>query len=160
MYHWTGSWSNNTVAASMQGLSGTGANDVWLATENAYLKHYTGTSWGTTVMPTGGGAVVFAVLAISPANVWSSSGPPGGEMLAWNGSTWTGTSTSGATFVSLYGIAASSVWGAGGTKVGHWTGTVWDVVTPTGVTMPLRSVHGTGTDVWAVGSGPTIVHHN
>ncbi len=160
MYHWNGSaWSNNTVVGSMQGLSGTGPNDIWLATEGAYLKHYTGTTW-PTVMPSGGSATVFAVLALSPTNVWSSSGPPGGEMLSYNGTTWTGTATNSAIFVSLYGTGATDVWGVGGTKIGHWTGASWAVTTPTGVTMSLWGVHGTGPDVWVVGSGPTILHQN
>ena len=160
MYHWNGSaWSNTTVVGSMQGLSGTGPNDIWLATEGAYLKHYTGSTW-PTVMPTGGTPTVFAVLALSPTNVWSSSGPPGGEMLSYNGTTWTPTATSSAIFVSLYGTNATDVWGVGGTKIGHWTGASWGVTVPTGVTMSLWGVHGVGPDVWAVGSGPTILHHN
>jgi hypothetical protein len=52
------------------------------------------------------------------------------------------------------------VWGVGGTKVGHWTGAAWTVATPTGVTMPMWGVHGSGSDVYVVGSGPTILHHN
>lgn len=160
VYHWNGSaWSNTTVVGSMQGLSGTGPADIWLATEGAYVKHYTGAGW-PTVMPTGGSATVFAVLAVSPTEVWSSSGPPGSEMLQWNGSTWAGRSTSGAIFVGLYGPGATNVWGVGGSKLGHWTGSAWDVITPAGITMSLWGIHGTGADVWAVGSGPTILHHN
>lgn len=158
--HWNGAtWSSTTVVGSMQGLSGTGPSDVWLATEGAYLKHYTGSGW-PTVMPTGGSATVFAVLAVSPTEVWSSSGPPGSEMLVWNGTTWTGKATGGAIFVSLYGPASGNAWGVGGTKLGHWNGTAWDASTPAGVTMALWGVHGTGPDVWAVGSGATILHHN
>jgi hypothetical protein len=156
MYRWNGSaWSNTTVVGSMQGLSGTGPNDIWLATEGAYAKHYTGTTWAT-VMP-GASSTVFAVLALSASNVWASTDT---QMRSYNGSTWTGFSTSNAVFVSLYGTAAANVWGVGGTKIGHWTGAAWDVTTPAGVTMSLRGVHGTGTDVWVVGSGPTILHRN
>lgn len=159
VFHWNGaSWSSTTVVGSMQGLSGTSGSDIWLATEGGYLKHFTGAGW-PTVMPTGGSSTVFAVLAVSPTEVWSSSGPPGSEMLAWNGTTWTGTSTGGGVFVALAGTAGN-VWGVGGTRLGHWTGAAWETITPAGVTMALWGIHGTGSDVWAVGSGPTILHHN
>jgi len=149
-----------TVVGSLQGLSGTGANDIWLATEGAYAKHYTGTNWAT-VMPTGGSSTVFAVLDLGASDVWSSSGPPGTEMLHFTGgSTWTGTATSGAIFTSLYGTGSSDVWGVGGTKVGHWAGSSWTVATPMGITMTLFGVHGSGSDVYVVGNGPTILHHN
>ena len=157
--HWNGTaWSYNSVSGTLLGLSGNAANDIWLATENGYLKHYTGTTWGT-VMPTGGGANTFAVLAL-PGVVWTGNLAPGSETLRFNGTAWSSHATSSTFFQSFYGTEANNVWGVGGTKVGHWTGTAWDVTVPTGNTNNLWGVSGSGSDVYVVGSGGTILHHN
>ncbi len=157
--HWNGTaWSYNSVAGTLLGISGTAANDIWLATENGYLKHYTGTTWGT-VMPTGGGAQTFAVLAL-PGVVWTGNITPGSETLRYTGGTWTSHGTSSTIFQSYWGTEANDVWAVGSAKVGHWTGTAWDISIPTGNTHNLWGVSGSGSDVYVVGSGGTILHHN
>ncbi|MBA3463425.1 MAG: hypothetical protein H0T46_25950 [Deltaproteobacteria bacterium] len=157
--HWNGSqWTYNSVTGTLLGLSGTGANDVWLATENGYLKHYTGTTWGT-VMPAGGGAQTFAVLAL-PGVVWTGNITPGSETLRYNGTAWTPHGTSSTIFQSYFGTEANNVWAAGSAKVGHWTGTTWEITVPAGNTNNLWGVSGSGRDVYVVGSGGTILHHN
>jgi hypothetical protein len=160
LHHYTGgsTWTMTSVAGTLLGISGTGANDIWLATENAYLKHYTGTTWGT-VMPTGGGADAFAVLAM-PAAVWTSNVTPGKETLRLVGSTWSAHATSSTIFQGYYGAEANDVWAVGGAKVGRWNGTSWTVTVPTGNTNNLCGVSGSGADVYIVGSGGTILHHN
>ena len=160
VHHYTGSatWSMTSVAGTLLGLSGTGTNDIWLATENAYLKHYTGTTWGT-VMPTGGGADTFTVLA-TPAAVWTSNITPGSEALRLVGNTWSPFGTSTTIFQGYWAAAAADVWGVGNTRVGRWNGTSWTVAVPTGNTNNLWGVSGSGSDVYIVGSGGTILHHN
>ena len=160
VYHYTGgsSWSMTSVAGTLLGISGTGPTDIWLATENGYLKHYTGGSWGT-VMPAGGGAVTFTVLAMQGA-LWTSNVTPGSEALRLVGSTWTSHGTGSTIFQSYYGAALNDVWAVGNTKVGRWNGSSWTVTVPTGNTHNLWGVSGSGSDVYVVGSGGTILHHN
>ena len=160
VHHYTGgtSWSMTSVAGTLLAISGTAANDIWLATENGYLKHYTGGTWGT-VMPSGGGAVTFTVHAM-PGALWTSNVTPGSEALRLAGSTWTSYGTGSTIFQSYHGAAANDVWAVGNTKVGRFDGSTWTITVPTGNTYNLWGVSGSGSDVYVVGSGGTILHRN
>ena len=160
VFHYNGtSWSSITIVGALLSVSGTGPSDVWVAGENTYTHHYTG-SWAT-VIPGTGATDFYAILAISPTNVWATGAVTAKETVNFTGgSTWTPHDTSAAVFQGLYATGAADVWGVGGTQAGHWNGTSWTFATPPTVTMSLWGVHGASADVWVVGSGATILHRN
>jgi hypothetical protein len=153
---WNGaSWSVNSIAGTLLGVSGTGPNNIWIGSEAVYLKHYT-SSW-MTVMP-GGGTDFYAVKAISPTNVWAST--PGTGTVHYNGTSWAQVATPGAVFVGFHALSATDIWGVSQAKTGHWDGIAWTITQPAGVTNSLWGVSGAGADVWAVGSDSMIVHRH
>ncbi|MBS1124104.1 MAG: glucosyltransferase-I precursor [Deltaproteobacteria bacterium] len=154
---WNGiAWTKNAIAGTLLGISGTGATDIWVCSEAAYLKHSTGAGF-STVMP-GGGTDFYAVKAIGATDVWAST--PGTGTVHFTGSGWTQHATANAVFVSLHAIAANDVWGVSQSKTGHWNGSTWSITTPAGLTMSLWGISGAGAHVWTVGSGATILHRN
>jgi hypothetical protein len=161
-FRWNGStWTPYGLSGTaMLDVHGTSASDAWVASEGGYIKRWNGTAWSTS---TGVGVMdLFAVRAISASNVWITTGVPGKRARSWNGSTWTDRDV-GATLVRLWDNGASDLWGVSATspgKVAHWTGSAWTLATPTGVTLPLRGVSGSGTYLWVVGDGGTIVHRH
>lgn len=139
-------------------VSGTGPNDVWITGEGAYIQRWNGTAWSTNTM-NGIGSDLFAVHALSTANVWVTSGVPSKQTANWTGSTWTPYTTTANAMSSLWGSGATDLWGVSGVKIAHWTGT-WAVETPATITQNLRAVSGSGTYVWVVGDGGTIAHRH
>ena len=158
VYHYTGAATigQTTIIGELLSISGTGPNDIWLTGENTYTHHYAG-SW-TTVMPGNStGPDYYAIHAITTTNVWAST--LGTTLNDTGGSPWAAHATPALSFQSLYG-GATDLWGAGGTSVGHWNGTAWTSSAPLNQTQALWGVHGSGADIWVVGSGATILHHN
>ncbi len=160
VFHYNGTaWSSITIVGALLSVSGTGPSDVWIAGETSYTHHYTG-SWAT-VIPGTGSTDFYAILAISANNVWATGPVTAKETVNFTGgANWTPHATSAAVFQGLHATSATDVWGVGGTSVGHWNGTSWTIATPPTVTMSLWGVHGSGADVWVVGSGATILHRN
>lgn len=152
---WTGSaWATPvTIPGTLLSIHGTGPNDVWVAGEPTYLRHYTGT-WAV-VMP-GGGTTQYVVEALAANDVWSVA--PGSGPRNWNGATWTPYATDA--FVDLHAFGPNDIWGVTQNKTGHWNGTSWTVTTPPGVTTSLTGVSGAGGHLWVVGASATILHRN
>ena len=145
---------------------GSGPSDVWMAGPSR-VYHYTGaaTIGQTTII-----GELLSISGTGPNDIWltgentythhyagswttvmpgNSTGPDYYAMHA----------TPALSFQSLYG-GATDLWGAGGTSVGHWNGTAWTSSAPLNQTQALWGVHGSGADIWVVGSGATILHHN
>jgi hypothetical protein len=158
--HWNGTQFATTARPGILfALTGSGPNDVWATGESAYLQHFTG-SW-STVMPGVGGASFFEIAAVGTNDVWVSNATPNKETLHLSGGSWGPHGTGSVVFQSLYAAAADDVWGAGGTKLGHWTGAGWTTEQPAGSSAAFWAVSGAhGPDVWAVGDGGLIVHRN
>lgn len=161
-FRWNGStWTPYGMSGTaMLDVHGTSATDAWVAAEGGYIKRWNGSTWSTSTAV--GVMDPFAVRAISATNVWVTTAVPGQRARQWNGSTWTNRDVA-ATLVSLWDNGASDLWGVSATspgKVAHWTGSAWSTETPSGVTLPLRAVSGSGTSVWVVGDGGTIVHRH
>jgi hypothetical protein len=116
--HWDGTrWqiasTPGSSAETLNAVTGTGPNDVWVAGsmnlgapppggDNAFFEHFDGTSWQTVPGPTGDFSEdpidVTGLAALSPTDVWAVGtqnpegfGEPGSLNLAanWNGQTWT-----------------------------------------------------------------------
>lgn len=153
--HWDGtSFLGTPFGGSMLSVSGTGPRDVWVAGENTYLHHFTGT-W-TTVNPGAGTSTFFAVLALSPTEVWASDFMPNKETMHLVGTKWSAQKTGGVTFEGLSGRASNDVWGAGESRVGHWNGSAWTITQPFGTNVSLWSVATAPGAVWVVGNSGLI----
>jgi len=152
---WTGSaWATPvTIPGTLLSIHGTGPNDVWVAGEPTYLRHYTGT-WAV-VMP-----------AVAPRSTSSRRSPRttcgrsrrGAGLATGTGATWTPYATDA--FVDLHAFGPNDIWGVTQNKTGHWNGTSWTVTTPPGVTTSLTGVSGAGGHLWVVGASATILHRN
>jgi hypothetical protein len=154
-------FTTSAITGTPVGISGSAANDVWIAAESGYLSHYT-TSWTLTPPLVNGvspGTSYFAVGVRASNDVWAST--PGTGTIRWNGAVWSSYATGTTLFASIYPPAADNAWGAGGTKVGRWNGTEWTISTPiTGLTSSLYGISGTGPHTWAVGNNATILYHH
>jgi hypothetical protein len=158
--HWNGTaFSTAGFAGVLLSISGTGPGDVWATGENSNLRHWNGTSW-TTSNPISGTATFFAVLAVSPTDVWVTDFMPGKETGHWNGVKWTPLRTGSGIFNGLSALAPADIWGAGGSRVGHWNGTAWTTEQPFGSNVALWSVATPPGNVWIVGSGGLIAHRS
>jgi len=155
--HWNGTaFSSTGFGGVMLSVSGTGPRDVWVTGENTFLHHFTG-AWAT-VNPGAGTSTFFAVLAISPTEVWATDGTINKETMHFIGGRWVGVPTGGGTFNGMSSLSASDIWGAGGSRVGHWNGTRWTVTQPLGTGASLWSVAATPGNAWVVGSNARIAH--
>jgi len=155
--HWNGSiFDTKLITGDLFAISGTGPTDVWVTGENAKVAHYTGT-WTTGIDP-GAGNTYFSIVALTSTDVWISTFVPGNETLRFNGSTWTPHASTGSAFVAMYAVAANDIWAAGGTRVGHWNGSVWTTESPAGNGVQLYGAGGIGPSLWVVGTDSTIIH--
>lgn len=158
---WNGSsFTSFSIGGTLLSVSGTGPNDVWVTGEQAYLRHYDGTSW--TMINPGIGSTMKVVLALATNDVWAAGAMPGKETTHYNGVKWTTIRTSAlssntAVFTSMTAEAADDVWGIGNSKVGHWEGTAWSVE-ELSVGQTLRSITTALGHVWIVGDGGLILH--
>jgi hypothetical protein len=123
------SWTSYGMSGSLYAISGTSASDVWVTGENSYLRHWTGSSW-TTVNPGAGTSTFFSILAITSTNVWAANFTPSKETMHLSGTKWAAVRTGGGIWNGMWASSASDIWGAGGAKVGHYTGSAWTLTTP------------------------------
>jgi len=155
--HWNGTMFDTTsLPGTPFAISGTGPTDVWVTGENAKVDHYTGT-WATGIDP-GAGNTYFGILALAAGDVWITTFVPNSQTLNFNGSSWTPHVATGTSFQGLYAVSSTDIWGAGGTKVGHWDGSAWAIETPAGNAVQLLGAGGIGASLWIVGSESTILH--
>jgi hypothetical protein len=156
--HWNGSaFSSTGFGGAMLSISGTGPSDVWVTGENTNLHHFTG-AWATVIPPGAGTSTFFAVQAISPTEVWASDFTPSKETMHLVGGAWTAVRTGSGIWNGMAALGASDVWGAGGSRIGHWTGAAWATSQPLGTAASLWAVAAQPGHVWVVGSGGLIGH--
>ncbi|MBS1119736.1 MAG: hypothetical protein H6Q90_1964 [Deltaproteobacteria bacterium] len=155
--HWNGAQITATARPGILfSITGSGPNDVWATGETAYLQHFDGT-WNT-VHPGVGGLSFFEIASVGANELWLSNATPNQETFHFTGGSWTPQGTGAVVFQSVYAAAANDVWGAGGTKVGHWNGAAWTTEQPAGTSAAFWAVSGAGPDVWVVGDGGLIAH--
>jgi hypothetical protein len=162
--HWNGSQFDSAVLpGELFALSGTSPTDVWTTGETAFVDHFDGT-WTTGIKPDGNTSTFFAIHAIASDNVFVSGFTPTKETMQFDGTSWTARScklgTSSCIFQGFFSTSATDVWGAGGTKVGHWNGTAWTAEAPAGAMVQFFDVSGAEGHVWVVGSNSLIIHRN
>src|SRR5258708_4518572 len=159
------------------GVAAISGGDAWAVGagpgNKALIEHWNGTAWTRVTAPsTGGAAILHAVAAVSPDDVWAAGGTnfTGKTVIVhWNGTAWTRVSSPTPPGISseLNSVAATSAtnaWAVGDTftKTGriplieHWNGAAWrrgpSPALPAGGA--LTGVPATpGHNGWAVGSG-------
>jgi hypothetical protein len=89
--HWNGStWSTVSlpVTGTLHGLSAVSANNVWAVGNGGLILHWNGTQWSQVANPSGQGASLAAVAALSANDAWTIS-EHGSVTEQWNGTQWT-----------------------------------------------------------------------
>lgn len=133
------------------------ASDVWFLDGGATIHRFDGASWSTLETPSAGG--LGCIFALSPSQVWLCAG---GQVLYYDGSTFTATEVTAATgldgLTSLWASSQSDLWAVGDDAiVAHGDGETW---TGTIAGSPfMSSIWGSGpADVYALGTFDLI--HN
>jgi hypothetical protein len=151
-------WTGSTLIGDHNALSGTGPTDVWVAGENEKPQHFDG-SWHVMDPGSGSGTVFYTVWSVSPTDIWVSTPNPNKETVEYGGATWTPHDTNAAFFQGMWGTQ-SSLWGAGGTAVGHYDGATWTTDRPAGDTAAMFAITGAGGNLWIVGDASLILHRD
>lgn len=155
---WNGStFTSYPLTGQLAGVSGTGSSDVYVTGEDANVRHWNGSAWSS--MNPGAGTTYATVLAVAVNNAWVSDFTPNKQTVRWNGSTWTPFSTGGASFNGMSALSTSDIWGAGGSKIGHWNATSWTVDSTSFPGAVLWSVTTRPGHAWVVGNSAFIAHH-
>ena len=113
--HWNGTTLtryNLPTVASVFGVSGTGARDLWAVGTGGSIFHYSGTSWTAVASPTT--QLLVGVSALSPTDVLFTG--DAGTILQWNGVTFTPVASP--TSEDLMGVLRI----AGATFITGWNG--------------------------------------
>lgn len=143
---------------TLNGVWGSGANDVWMVGWNGTALHWNGAQWSAT--NSGTSRVLEGVWGSASNDVWAVG--RGGTVVHWNGSAWSApTSLSAIDLMSVWGSDASNVWTVvGNGNIFKWNGANWSQqVSPS--TSGLNAVHGSSSqNVWAVGFNGAIVRWN
>jgi len=123
----------------MTSISGSSPSDIWAAgtafqeglhrDNSPVLEHFNGTSWSNVTVPAKGGLT--DVVDISPADAYAATTL--GEILHWNGTTWTALNATTQTGAAVTGSAVAAlsptdVWIAGLNTLDNFNGTTWTSV--------------------------------
>src|SRR5581483_11053275 len=175
-----------TVGSQLSGVAAVSSNNVYAVGESAtitqfgntvlepLIEHFDGTRWSVVQapLPPAGGALV-SVTADSANDIWAvghlGNGRGGNLIEHFDGTSWSivqGPPTAGV--AALSGVSATSstdVWAVGSqgrsaqAEILHFDGTTWSVVPNV---PPVRNLNAVAAlapnNVWAVGSGGTILH--
>ncbi len=112
--HWNGStWSTVSLPVSgvLHGLSAVAANDVWAVGNGGLILHWNGTQWSQVANPSGQGASLAAVAALSANDAWAISGN-GSVTEQWNGTQWTAVPPASA-LPADFRAAGGFIWSGG-----------------------------------------------
>ena len=106
-------------------ISGSAANDIWVAGQESVAHHFDGTRWAAIPIPDSFGGHD-ALWVNSPTDVWLA-GFAAGSVYHWDGTALAATpptgSPSGAN--ALWSNGPNNVWAAGSQGVAHWDGEAW-----------------------------------
>jgi hypothetical protein len=135
-------------------VGGSAANDVWFA-EGKQLHHFDGTTWTYVAQP--GGADLYSIAAAGAGAVWAFG--YGGEMLRYNGATWT-TGNGGHVIYNSWAASENDVWAATSQGLLHYDGTSWSV-SPSMTTGFFWGIWGTSpTNIYAAGLFGKFFHYD
>jgi hypothetical protein len=160
---WNGRiWQDRSpgCAGSVQSMSGTGADDVWVLFDVG-LRHWDGTEWHRVSLPAGN--LPDRVIALAPDDVWLrvDLDTECRGLLHWNGLDWQPDTTLGCLAPGMAsGFLPGSPWrgAGGGLLASDETGQVWSrsdgtwrvVASPPPVAWPLSAGGAGGDDLWVL----------
>jgi hypothetical protein len=122
-------------------------------------KHWNGTKWNGSALPSGLTSEIVAVSAVSASSIWAVT-QVGGDILHWNGSAWSVADQIPGSDLLCTGITAvsnSDVWAFGSSSVGpglgtwHYNGHTWTQVNGSAVGLVQASAL-SAKNIWAIGS--------
>lgn len=169
--HWAIAHSEPIGSPGYSGIWGTSPNDIWVFGPRDRMLHWDEATWSNVSVSTGASNQIYDMWGSSENDIWAVGDISTGEVLHWNGSSWTKVSTPnpypGSDYLKypLLGVSGSSandVWIVGEfRKILHWNGSSWSVV---GLENAQQSLFGvwvlSDSDAWAVGENGTILHWN
>lgn len=158
---WTAKWRatpngiSSGKTASLRGVWGTSASDVWAVGANTIL-HWNGTSWSESkIEPACGSPWLTGVWGSSSSDVWATAdgrasgafGYPSAGVLHWDAATWTenrpccraprpGDPGRTDRLFGVWGSGASDVWAFGVDILLHWNGKTWS---PAAIKIPAAT---------------------
>ena len=138
------------VEDDLETVWGASPDDIWMASARA-LYHYDGEWIGEVDLP--GVDFVFAeprLAGSGPDDVFLAMGRRRGDVLHWDGSSWSMTAADGV--LDLWVAGPGDVWAAAG-EILHWDGSEWTVAFVSDLAgYGMKAVWGFAPDdVWAVG---------
>jgi len=156
-----GAWSTMTSnsSASLHGLWGSSASDVYAAGSGGELLHYNGSSWSAVSLGTS--AWLYDIWGLSASSVFVVGGSA--TILYYNGSSWTTMSNplGSEQLFGVWGTALNNVFAVGesGTII-HYNGSAWSTMA-SGTTEYLYGMGGiNSSNVYATGEDGTLLRYN
>jgi len=146
------------VAKHLQGVWGTGSEDVFAVGYSGTIVHYDGTSWENMTSNTL--THLKCIWGSSSSDVFAAGN--GGEVMHYDGVAWSKILDDGhPNFMGIWGSASDNVFAAGvGGMILNYDGESW-IEMATGVIDDLNGVWGySATDVFAAGLDGTILHYD
>jgi Big-like domain-containing protein len=152
---WQGaSWTAFTspTLATIGAIWGAAPDDIFIALEGAgsnNIYRWNGVSWSAMTVPANDG--ITAMWGVSRNDVWAVG--IGGDMLHWNGSTWTLSNPQTNALFGIWGYASNQIWAAGNSgTILRYNGASWSVLTTPSASAFMRRVWGTSNaDIYVVG---------
>ncbi|HSG99680.1 MAG TPA: M64 family metallopeptidase, partial [candidate division Zixibacteria bacterium] len=146
-----------SLPQDMHALWGSGPDDVFAVGNLGTILHYGGVGWGA--VPSGSGEQLTGVWGSAPDDVFAV-GLNAGEVLHFNGSSWSLLYDAPISLTDIWGLASNDVYATGFGTVLHFDGSVWTNAN-LGVFGYLNALWGSGPDnIVAVGSGGAIRRYN
>jgi hypothetical protein len=141
---------NSGFTAQVTAMWGTSDRDVWVFTADRSARHFDGSKWTTTMLPSPG----YSATGTGPSDMWV--GGDSGRVYRYDGTKWTTETTrDGSQINGIYIAAADRVALAGSSSVQLWDGARYTVSLGT----TGSSVWGTGpNDIWVGGASGCYIY--
>lgn len=154
----------------------TSPTDVWASGGYRALEHYDGSTWTPANLPWQA-ANQYEVLGFGSNDVYTAGqayGPGEGEVLHWDGSSWSPIYSTNSELIAMWGSSPSNLYVVGDGRLVHFDGSTWTDI-PTGLSTGynvdrIQSIWGTtgtthhhrgsGIDVWMGAYHGRILHYD
>jgi hypothetical protein len=160
IWHWNGaSWSavSSPTSNTLRAVWAASATQVYAVGDAGVILSYDGKAWTQLVSPTG--VNLSAIAGSSAGDVWA--GGDNGTVLHSTGSGFgvvNGALTTTGTVGGIWVGGVNNVFFAADTTMYHYDGATY--AKSTTPVSGLRSVAGSGSEVWAVGGSGALLHYN
>jgi hypothetical protein len=144
------------AGTEVRALWGTADHDVWAFTADGHARHFDGSSWTDSTLP----SVGYAAAGRAGNDLWV--GTDSGRVLRYDGSKWTAVVTSDTKYpiTGVFIAAPDRVVTVSASSVQFWDGTRFTVAYSPPLSHYLFSVWGSGpNDLWVGGDSCTYYHY-